>query len=95
MADAMDAFERGQIGTAAFGEAMVAELGLDCTAETFLESFKDIHRGSFAGASDLLEGLVSRTHVACSSNINELHWSSQCRDLNIMAISKPMFCRSS
>ena len=64
------------MGTKAFGGAMVTELGLDCTAETILESFEDIHRGLFAGVADLLEGLAAKTHVACFSNINEL---SRCR----------------
>ena len=82
-AAAIDAFEKGQIGPAAFGEAIVMELALDCTAAQFLERFEDIHRGLFAGAAELLAGLASRTHVACFSNINQLHWASQCRDLGI------------
>jgi HAD superfamily hydrolase (TIGR01509 family) len=80
---AIDAFERGRIGTNAFGAAIVGELGLDCSAAQFLERFEDIHRGLFAGAAELLEGLALKTQVACFSNINELHWGSQCRDLNI------------
>jgi HAD superfamily hydrolase (TIGR01509 family) len=80
---AIDNFERGRIGAAEFGEAIVGELALVCTAAQFLERFEDIHRGLFAGAAELLEGLAAKTHVACFSNINALHWSSQCRDLHI------------
>jgi FMN phosphatase YigB (HAD superfamily) len=73
-------FEIGQIGPAEFGEAIVGELGLDCTAQQFLERYEDIHKGQFSGAPELLDRLSSHTHLACFSNTTELHWAWLCRN---------------
>ncbi|NQV56990.1 MAG: HAD-IA family hydrolase [Rhodospirillales bacterium] len=80
---AIDEFEKGKISTSQFGRAMVAELGLDCSAEQFMDRFLNCNRGLFPGAENLLDRLSALTHVACFSNTNEVHWASLCDELKI------------
>ena len=82
-AAAIDQFEKGEIGTADFADAIVRELGLDCSAEQFLGAYGNCHRGMFPGAADLLEDISGKTHLACFSNTTPLHWQTLCSELRI------------
>ena len=68
-------FERGRISKEAFAGAFVREWDLQMPEAEFLEYFASWVIGFVSGASDLIQALRARYHVACLSNTNPLHWA--------------------
>ncbi len=71
---AVQAYERGHMTTAEFGEAAVAEFGLPMTPDVFLGRFGDFVAGLYPGVPDLLGRIRPGVRRACLSNTNALHW---------------------
>ncbi len=70
----VQAFERGQCDTDAFGEGVVRDWGLDLTPAEFVADFVRWSAGPFAGAVELLRSLHGTIRLGCLSNTNPAHW---------------------
>jgi putative hydrolase of the HAD superfamily len=66
-------FERAEITPQRFAEGVVAELGLELSADEFITAFVEWARGPYPGARALLERLRGSYRLACLSNSNQLH----------------------
>ena len=66
--------ETGACSTAQFARGVVAEFDLPVTAEEFLTAYNSWLKGPFSGAVALLHELSASFHLACLSNISQLHW---------------------
>lgn len=60
-----------------FAADAVRELGLDITAQAFLEAFISWGGGPLPGAPELLDALKPRFTLVCLSNNNEIHWNAK------------------
>lgn len=67
-------FDSGRIGATEFSIGLVRELSLPVSPEEFLELFRKWIVGPYDGVPDLLSRLDGRYHLACFSNLNEVHW---------------------
>ena len=67
-------FESGEISSDAFAESFIAEWGLGCSHEDFLEAFASWPRGFFPGVKEAILDWRKSYKVACLSNSNPLHW---------------------
>jgi len=67
-------FESGQSSQEEFAAALIKEMALDQTPESFLSYFKEWPVGFYAEVEPLLGDLKHRVQLACLSNTNLLHW---------------------
>lgn len=72
--DAAIAFEKGTCTAADFAQALIADLGLNCSEKRLIEHFTDWPTGLFPGAQKLLKHLRQNYRLAILTNTNELHW---------------------
>ena len=70
----LQAFERGQCDSEAFGAGVVADWGLDLTPSEFIADFRSWPAGPSAGSLDLLRHLHGKIRMGCLSNTNPVHW---------------------
>jgi HAD superfamily hydrolase (TIGR01509 family) len=67
-------FESGQSSQGEFAAALIKEMEIDQTPDSFLSYFKQWPVGFYAEVESLLGDLKNRVHLACLSNTNLLHW---------------------
>lgn len=72
--EAAIAFEKGTNTAANFAQALIADLGLNCSEERLIEHFTYWPTGLFPGALELLKHLQQDYRLAILTNTNELHW---------------------
>ena len=84
--DDVRAFETGASEANDFADAVVHQLGLPISRETFIEKFTLWPRRVFPGARELLGELSQNHRLATLSNTNSLHWP---RITQEMALSEP------
>lgn len=75
--DAVSHFERGEISSGDFAKLFVAEWQLSLSPDDFLHQFSEWSRGLYPGADRLLRHLQQTHRLACLSNCNQVHASSQ------------------
>jgi HAD superfamily hydrolase (TIGR01509 family) len=80
------AFETGQSSREGFADAIVAQLGLPVSRDTFIEAFTGWPRGVLPGAIELLHDVDKSCRLATLSNTNSLHWP---RIIGEMGLSEP------
>ena len=78
-------FESGRSHPEEFATALISEMKLDQTTESFLSYFKDWPRGFYTGAEALLGELKQSVQVACLSNTNQLHWDRFNQESNVIS----------
>jgi len=78
-------FESGQSHPEEFATALIGEMGLDQTTESFLSDFKAWPRGFYAEAESLLGELKQSVQLACLSNTNRLHWERFNRESDVIS----------
>lgn len=70
---AVQRFERGEITSRRFAEAVIEELEIPLEPPEFLTAFVEWARPPYPGAIELLQSLGKRYRIAALSNANELH----------------------
>ena len=86
--EAVQLFERGEIGAETFGARFVSEWGLSMAPTAFLARFAAWPKGFFPGAEERLRSLREDYLIAYLSNSNAIHWSRfgkilECADVAI------------
>lgn len=72
---AVRTFELGIISPDEFADRFVAEWGLTCDPQAFLDEFTSWPNGFYPGVAELLGQLRARYKLVCLSNSNVLHWA--------------------
>jgi glucose-1-phosphatase len=88
---AVRAFETGRIGPVPFATGVLAELGLDMSAERFLEAFVSWPARLYPGVMALVSRIPSAYTRALLSNSNALHWPRVMEDLGLGAVFEHRF----
>jgi len=71
------AYERGELSTSDFADAMIARYHLDLVPDAYLRAYLDWARGLFPGVNEMLGSLAPGLKSGCLSNMGELHWQTQ------------------
>jgi len=75
--DAVRTFEMGHSSVEEFGEALIAEMGMDMTGPELVERFRAWPRGLFDESEQLIADIADGISVGVLSNTNALHWDHQ------------------
>ena len=70
----LQAYERGNCDSEAFGSGVVAEWDLDLTSSEFVSEFSGWPAGPFDGSLELIRSLHGKIRMGCLSNTNPAHW---------------------
>jgi len=70
----VSSFESGNCNEVTFSQSMVEEFQLTISPDEFLVRFKAWPRGTYEGATELLEALSRRYRLICLSNTNSTHY---------------------
>lgn len=78
-------FESGQSSREEFAAALISEMALDQTPESFLSYFKAWPVGFYSDVESLLGELKHNAKLACLSNTNLLHWERFSQETTIIS----------
>jgi putative hydrolase of the HAD superfamily len=79
-------YERGQLESAAFAEAVAREWRLRVEPAVFLEHFVEWAKDFYPGARELVLETGRAVTTACFSNSNPLHWERNFRSYGIQDV---------
>ncbi|WP_444905619.1 HAD family hydrolase [Microbulbifer sp. SSSA008] len=75
-------FERGEITTEEFANALKSQLEIEESIEAIIDHFTNWPAGFYPGAIELLSSLEANYRVAALTNTNELHWPRITHEFN-------------
>ncbi|MFT5563118.1 MAG: FMN phosphatase YigB (HAD superfamily), partial [Litorivivens sp.] len=85
LSSAVREFESGHSQPEEFARALISEMALDQTTDSFLSYFRAWPKGFYTEAGPLLSELKQSVQLACLSNTNQLHWERFNQESNIIS----------
>lgn len=77
-------FETGRSTSEQFATTLIAEMGLEVSAEQFLAEFTGWPTHPYPGSQALLKELAEHYRLGCLANTNELHWKRISEEMGLL-----------